>query len=499
MELLAETVGESDAEIGQGDSRSSLRCGARWDRKLVLACSLGGLSLLLFCLCASSATEPRYSDALTSRQEAQQVKQQEFTSQSSADYVLHRTGLRCPYKRGFMWSGKDADCQAHCDRVPGCNYYTIFPDGWCQLNNFCLKTYRHKAVFGAVEIQIFAKRAITRVLFVGDSLMYVQDLPAQLINIAASLGRNVEIAQSAKLGCTLYAQLLRTVRSPVHALLDLSWDFIILQEMSLLPAVRSLRDVYFHPAVAEFARRKKMAKLVLYMPEAYRYGNPNFCRAPAKHQEKWPMGDINTITKPFCGDAAANHINSFACMTYAMAQGYYSAARREGADLVVPAGLAWLAAQGVSSIPETCRAAIDAEYTEPHELVLLPAHPELTSIRMYIAEHSATPVHPTRVAQYLNALVLYASLFESPIGSTAQPVCWRKCMGDYWKGEKEGPVQPPLSPYILEQLQSLATDAAVNFRYVAEREMETATGSIVDVDSSWQASLQAGTQNQFWN
>lgn len=160
-------------------------------------------------------------------------------------------------------------------------------------------------------------------------------------------------------------------------------------------------------------------------------------------------------------------------MTYAMAQGYYSAARREGADLVVPVGLAWLAAQGVTWIPDYCRAAIDAEYTEPHELVLLPEHPELASIRMYMAEHSATPVHPTRVAQYLNALVLYATLFGSPTGSTAQPVCWGECLGDYWTAETEGPVQPPLTPYILQQLQSLATDTAINFRYVAEKEMET--------------------------
>ena len=48
--------------------------------------------------------------------------------------------------------------------------------------------------------------APTRVLFVGNSFTFVNDLPHQLINIARSLGHEIEVANSTIGGCTAYYQ-----------------------------------------------------------------------------------------------------------------------------------------------------------------------------------------------------------------------------------------------------------------------------------------------------
>ena len=44
--------------------------------------------------------------------------------------------------------------------------------------------------------------APTRVLFIGNSFTFVNDLPHQLVNIARSLGKEVEVANSTIGGCT---------------------------------------------------------------------------------------------------------------------------------------------------------------------------------------------------------------------------------------------------------------------------------------------------------
>lgn len=47
----------------------------------------------------------------------------------------------------------------------------------------------------------------TRVLFVGNSFTFVNDLPHQLANIATSLGQDVVVANSTIGGCTIYHQV----------------------------------------------------------------------------------------------------------------------------------------------------------------------------------------------------------------------------------------------------------------------------------------------------
>ena len=65
------------------------------------------------------------------------------------------------------------------------------------------------ALWAAAALSAVAA-APTRVLFVGNSFTFVNDLPHQLINIARSLGKEVEVANSTIGGCTAYYQRAET-------------------------------------------------------------------------------------------------------------------------------------------------------------------------------------------------------------------------------------------------------------------------------------------------
>ena len=66
------------------------------------------------------------------------------------------------------------------------------------------------ALWAAAALSSAAAAAPTRVLFVGNSFTFVNDLPHQLINIARSLGKEVEVANSTIGGCTAYYQRAET-------------------------------------------------------------------------------------------------------------------------------------------------------------------------------------------------------------------------------------------------------------------------------------------------
>jgi hypothetical protein len=88
---------------------------------------------------------------------------------------------------------------------------------------------------------------VLRVLFVGNSYTYVNDLPGVFRQLACSAGRRVEIAQEAQGGWTLAdhaasPQTLKTIQSQ-------KWDYVVLQEQSEVPAIASARDQSMYPAV----------------------------------------------------------------------------------------------------------------------------------------------------------------------------------------------------------------------------------------------------------
>eukprot|EP00965_Chrysotila_dentata_P055085 1827695-Pleurochrysis_carterae.AAC.1 len=144
-----------------------------------------------------------------------------------------------------------------------------------------------------------------------------------------------------------------------------------------------------------------------------------------------------------CGiaDSLASTLASPACQAYALARGYASTLDH-GADVLVPAGLAWLAARGAPPIAKACRDAIDAEYEGERDYladISLPIrvrNPEdarwdtllaARSLYNYLGPNSNSTYctdgcdrdhHPSALSQYLNACVFFATLFgKSPIGA----------------------------------------------------------------------------------
>merc|ERR1719240_467558 len=95
-----------------------------------------------------------------------------------------------------------------------------------------------------------------RVLFVGNSFTSAHDLPGQLQNIAASLGDHVTVNHSCIGGCTLYAQGPQ-FSEETSSLMDENWDYIVLQDHSMLPTLKEARDIYMGPAIDDFVARKK--------------------------------------------------------------------------------------------------------------------------------------------------------------------------------------------------------------------------------------------------
>lgn len=171
---------------------------------------------------------------------------------------------------------------------------------------------------------------------------------------------------------------------------------------------------------------------------------------------------IAALTFPPCntsGDYQAK-VDSFPCMGYAIARGYYDQLS-QGADMIAPCGLAWQVSRGVTTIPTDCKNSIDKEYTTPSPfnsaanlslpLKVAGVPSELSQFELYriLSKHPKPhggnfDKHPNMAGQYLNALVFFATLFgESPIGAS----------GPLHTGKAP---DLPLAPEILSGLQKIA-------------------------------------------
>eukprot|EP00927_Polykrikos_kofoidii_P075443 TRINITY_DN71655_c0_g1_i1.p1 TRINITY_DN71655_c0_g1~~TRINITY_DN71655_c0_g1_i1.p1 ORF type:complete len:503 (-),score=49.99 TRINITY_DN71655_c0_g1_i1:151-1659(-) len=344
-----------------------------------------------------------------------------------------------------------------------------------------------------------------RILFVGNSFTYgpppydqshLSNLPRFFKLVAESMGRPVLVAEDTISGCTLHAhrpslnpeacdtraanapcQLLSNRRLRASAKCTGSaklwccddaeypcpqilirqpyggWDAVVVQDFSSLPTVRGAREAMLIPSVRDFAsairhqglRTEEGAVPILaaYMTWSYpdggslNQGGDGNC--PIGNTEGcFPFGTLAELT-PNC-DEYDIKVNSVSCMTYALARGY-AETMAHGVDVLVPAGLAWLAARGAPAIPKACRAAIDAEYsdgagplsslelplraTDPADARWSGAQAGLGLFRCggptYRSGYCDCRVdhHPSAIAMYLNAVVFYATLFnETPVGAT---------------------------------------------------------------------------------
>jgi hypothetical protein len=117
--------------------------------------------------------------------------------------------------------------------------------------------------------------ACTRVLFLGNSYTYVNDLPATFARLAQSAGRPVQTGMIANGGETL-AQHAASAESR-DRINSQGWSYVVLQEQSDTPATDSGRDDYMFPAARSLARNIEDAGAVpmFFMTWAHRDGEPS--------------------------------------------------------------------------------------------------------------------------------------------------------------------------------------------------------------------------------
>ena len=136
-------------------------------------------------------------------------------------------------------------------------------------------------VFGAVRYlgtacNPLARTACVRVLFLGNSYTYVNDLPGVFRDLARAAGRNVETAMVANGGETLAQHAAST--DSTGAIGSSRWQVVVLQEQSEIPSVEALRQAQMYPAARSLVGliRADGATPVLLETWAHQGGWPDY-------------------------------------------------------------------------------------------------------------------------------------------------------------------------------------------------------------------------------
>jgi len=196
-------------------------------------------------------------------------------------------------------------------------------------------------------------RPTKTVLFIGNSLTSVNDLPNTFAQLSASGGHSVQVDSHTPGGWSLAQQ--DASEGAYAKLLGCNWDFVVLQEQSILPALDNHRLQDMYPAVRTLNAviREKGSTPLLYLTFGRRDGYPE------------------------------GAIKDFASVQERLNQGYMDIAQELSIG-VVPVGPAWKTA---------------------HE-----RKPEL-------GLWSGDGIHPAPAGTYLAACVFYCTIYgESPEG-----------------------------------------------------------------------------------
>jgi len=195
----------------------------------------------------------------------------------------------------------------------------------------------------------------TRILFIGNSYTFVNDLPNTFAKLAKAGKHKLEVGMAAQGGLTLADHVKST--DTLNALNSQKWTYIVLQEQSQIPSVQQSRTYTMYPAARTLVKqiRDIGATPLFFLTWAHRAG-----------WQGYGMRDYESMQV---------QINN----------GYYGIAQELNVS-VAAVGSAWLAA--------------------------VRAHPELT---LWQEDGS----HPSEEGTYLAACVFYAVIFkESPVGLT---------------------------------------------------------------------------------
>ena len=198
-----------------------------------------------------------------------------------------------------------------------------------------------------------ASAKCVRVLFLGNSYTYVNDLPGTFAQLAQSGGHPVQVAMVAN-GAETLAEHAGSTES-IGKISSQSWSYVVLQEQSETPASSAGASYYMYPAARELASRAEAAG-----------ATPLFFMTPA-HRDGLP------------GSATPDYES----MQRAIDDSYLAIARELG-DPVAPVGYTWFLVRS--------------------------RHPE-------IALWQDDGSHPTVAGTYLAACVFYAAVFrQTPEG-----------------------------------------------------------------------------------
>ncbi len=150
--------------------------------------------------------------------------------------------------------------------------------------NRCLLILLWIAFSGHLHSQPLGVKA----LFLGNSYTYVNNLPALISALAASAGDTLYYDGNTPGGYTLGWQPVAHATDPVSLakIRQGTWDFIVIQEQSQIPAIEALRDSCMLPAafiLRDSARENDACSQILfYLTWGRRFGgtqcfSPNYC------------------------------------------------------------------------------------------------------------------------------------------------------------------------------------------------------------------------------
>jgi hypothetical protein len=116
--------------------------------------------------------------------------------------------------------------------------------------------------------------ACSRVLFVGNSYTYVNDLPNTFVKLAQAGGHRVETGMAASGGWMLSDHVKST--ETLDKIKSSKWNFVVLQEQSQTPASEQVRATQMYPAARTLASKIKEvgAIPVFFVTWAHRAGWP---------------------------------------------------------------------------------------------------------------------------------------------------------------------------------------------------------------------------------
>jgi len=311
------------------------------------------------------------------------------------------------------------------------------------------------------------------VLFTGNSFTYYSNLPELIKMMAEDRGHTFNYHKSLRGGSSLFG-LMNNIPTGTPGLQgqfglvdnlmndSLSFDYVVMQDMSRLPTVLGARERLMLPTVERVAGltkgRGKATKIISYMTWGYdqidtRYKNtdvplnvstwgtprPNFvngCPTPLSRPIFYePYDNLAELT----WSSATNHtatcmlnsdynetVSSKDCMQYTLARGY-TETLRHGSDMLAPCGLAWQIVRGESDSCELGREIVDEQYdydlpfSVPFPVELSDETKEILEAGIELQLDNGRNNHQDFTGQYLNALVFYTIMFgEDPLGLPAK-------------------------------------------------------------------------------